>query len=120
LEHQSIELIAADPAVALDHTRKAVTLRSGRALGYDDLVLAVGASNRAIDVPGHDLEGVLYLRTLAEAAAIRARLGTPLRVVIIGAGFIGLEAAASLKTLGHDVHVVEMAARPMGRAVSAE
>lgn len=105
-------------AAAIDRTNRRVTLEDGRALGYDHLVLATGAHNRLLPVPGADLDGVCGLRDIADADRLRRRLGEVRRVVVAGAGFIGLEFAAVAAGLGLDVHVLEMAERPMARAVS--
>jgi 3-phenylpropionate/trans-cinnamate dioxygenase ferredoxin reductase component len=82
-------------------------------------VLAVGARNRPLHVPGYDLPGVFFLRHLDEARALRVRLHKAKQAVIIGAGFIGLEFAAAARKLGVAVTVLEVADRPMSRALSA-
>lgn len=105
-------------AAAIDRTNRRVMLEDGRALDYDHLVLATGAHNRVLPVPGADLDGVCGLRDLADADRLRERLGDVRHVVVAGAGFIGLEFAAVAAGLGLDVHVLEMAERPMARAVS--
>lgn len=105
-------------AVAIDRTNRRVTLEDGRAFHYDHLVLATGAHNRLLPVPGADLDGVCGLRDLADADRLGRRLRDVRRVVVAGAGFIGLEFAAVAAGLGLDVHVLEMAERPMARAVS--
>lgn len=115
-EH-SIDLVRGR-AAAIDRTNRRVTLEGGRALDYDHLVLATGAHNRLLPVPGAELDGVCGLRDLADADRLRERLGNVRHVVVAGAGFIGLEFAAVAAGLGLDVHVLEMADRPMARAVS--
>lgn len=105
-------------AAAIDRTNRRVTLEDRRALDYDHLVLATGAHNRLLPVPGADLEGVCGLRDLADADRLRQRLGSVRHAVVAGGGFIGLEFAAVAAGLGLDVHVLEMAERPMARAVS--
>ena len=87
---------------------------------YDHLILALGARARALRAPGLELAGVFALRNLADAAAIKAALGQARDVVVIGAGFIGLEIAATARALGAAVTVVEIADRPLGRAVSPQ
>jgi 3-phenylpropionate/trans-cinnamate dioxygenase ferredoxin reductase subunit len=82
------------------------------------LILATGARQRVLRAPGVDLEGVFNLRAIPDAQAIRESLGSGRRTVVIGAGFIGLEIAATALSLGSDVTVVEIADRPLGRAVS--
>lgn len=113
-----IELIQGTRAVTIDRGQRSVTLDDGSAIEYDHLVLATGARNRPLPIPGTDLDGVFYLRTLAEASALRARLVAAKNAVVIGAGFIGLELAASAVKLGLDVTVIDVADRPMARALS--
>jgi 3-phenylpropionate/trans-cinnamate dioxygenase ferredoxin reductase component len=113
-----IEIIAQMRVTAIDRTNKRVGLSSGGALDYDHLVLALGAHNRALPIPGADLEGVFGLRTLADADAIGAMLIDANEVVVAGAGFIGLEFAAVASALGKSVHVLELADRSMARAIS--
>ncbi|HZY12578.1 MAG TPA: FAD-dependent oxidoreductase [Beijerinckiaceae bacterium] len=113
-----IEVLAQTRVTAIDRTNKRVALSSGGALEYDHLVLALGAHNRALPIPGADLKGVFGLRTLADADAIEAMLADAQEVVVAGAGFIGLEFAAVASALGKSVHVLELADRPMARAVS--
>jgi 3-phenylpropionate/trans-cinnamate dioxygenase ferredoxin reductase component len=114
---QHIDLRLGVRATRIDRTSRRVELSDGSAIAYAHLVLATGARQRRLDVPGVDLPGVFVLRDIADAAAIRERLKRGCKVVIIGAGFIGLEIAATATGLGADVDVVEIA-RPMGRAVS--
>lgn len=90
---------------------------SGRDLGFDRLVLATGASPRRLSVPGAEASGLFYLRNAADATALRDRLVSARHVVVIGGGFIGLEAAASARMGGSEVIVLEMAPRLLGRAV---
>ncbi|HEY1734627.1 MAG TPA: FAD-dependent oxidoreductase, partial [Acidimicrobiales bacterium] len=107
------------PAAGLDLDRGIVTLTGGDHVGFDSLVIATGSRARAL--PGlADLDGVHLLRTLDDAVALRAGLEAGGRIVIVGAGFIGLEVAASCRTLDLDVTVVETAAVPLERAVGAE
>jgi len=113
-----IELIAQTRVTAIDRTNKRVALSSGGALDYDHLVLAFGAHNRTLPIPGADLDGVFGLRTLADADAIGAMLADAPEVVVAGAGFIGLEFAAVASALGKSVHVLELADRTMARAIS--
>jgi 3-phenylpropionate/trans-cinnamate dioxygenase ferredoxin reductase component len=113
-----IELIRGIAATRLDRDTQHVILHDGRRLAYDRVVLAMGARPFALPLPGADLDGVVMLRGLDDATQIRARLTKPLRAVIIGGGFIGLECAASLVRLGHDVSVIEAQSRLMARAVS--
>ena len=91
---------------------------SGVTLDYDHLILATGARARVLRVPGLDLDGVYALRAIRDAAAIKRGARPGKRVVVIGAGFIGLEIAATARALGGEVTIVEIADRPMGRAIS--
>ena len=115
---QKIEIVAETRVTAIDRTNGRVSLSNGAAVAYDHLVLALGAHNRTLPVPGADLTGVFGLRTLADADAIGAMLTHASEVVVAGAGFIGLEFAAVASALGKSVHVLELADRPMARAVS--
>jgi 3-phenylpropionate/trans-cinnamate dioxygenase ferredoxin reductase subunit len=117
-EH-NIELIA-DRAASIDRGARRLLLASGGSLAYGHLVLATGARNRLLDIPNANLPGVRYLRTLDESEALRRRLVLGQRVVVIGAGFIGLEFAATARIKGLDVDVVELGGRVMARAVTAE
>lgn len=91
---------------------------TGRELPFDRLALTVGASPRRLSAPGGDLSGVCYLRDLDDATLLRSRLAGAARVVVVGGGFIGLEAAAVARTFGAGVTVVEAADRLIGRAVA--
>ncbi|MEU6088780.1 FAD/NAD(P)-binding oxidoreductase [Streptomyces sp. NPDC047085] len=106
-------------AVALDRTARTVRLADGTRLDYDHLVLATGARARSLPVPGGDLDGVRTLRTLRDADRLRADLARARQVVVIGAGFIGLEFAAAARAQGHEVTVVEALWRPLARVASA-
>ena len=116
-EH-GVELRAGERVARIDRAGQRVVLASGEALPYDHLVLALGARNRPLPVPGADLDGVLQLRTLGDAEALRQRLDAAREVVVVGAGFIGLEVAAIAAARGVAVTVVEATDRPMARALS--
>jgi len=107
-------------ALAIDRAARRLQLSDGQSLAYDHLVLATGARNRPLPVPGADLPNVRQLRGLADADALRMALGEAKAIVVIGAGFIGLEFAAVAAARGLSVTVVEAADRPMARAVSRE
>jgi 3-phenylpropionate/trans-cinnamate dioxygenase ferredoxin reductase subunit len=106
-EDQQIELLTEVTATAIDPRGARVTLADGRELGFDRLLLATGAEPRQIVVPGAQLDGVHYLRTLADSDRLRARLDTGGRVVVVGAGWIGSEFAASARQRGLEVTVVD-------------
>ena len=116
---QNIELIP-DRAVSIDRGAHRLLLASGASLDYGHLVLATGARNRLLDIPNANLPDVRYLRILDESEALRQRIASGQRVVVIGAGFIGLEFAATARAKGLEVDVVELGARVMARAVTAE
>ena len=106
--------------VAIDRTARKLQLASGDRLAYGHLVLATGARNRLIDIPNANLPDVRYLRILDDSEDLRSRLASKKRVVVIGAGFIGLEFAATARIKGLEVDVLELASRVMARAVTAE
>jgi 3-phenylpropionate/trans-cinnamate dioxygenase ferredoxin reductase component len=116
-DHQ-IHLLAGERVAALDRTSRHVTLVSGNKVSYGKLVLATGARNRLLPVKGAGLDGVLYLRSLDEAIALKERLKTAQEMVVIGGGFIGLELAAAACTLGKSVTVFEALPRLMSRVVA--
>ena len=115
---QRIDLRLGEKAGRIDRAAKRLELASGGMLDYDHLIIATGARGRVLQAPGADLDGVFNLRMIRDAAAIKDQLGPGRRVVIIGAGFIGLEIAATALLLGGDVTVIEIGDRPLGRAVS--
>src|SRR6201990_2263667 len=116
---QNIELIA-DRAVSIDRAAHRLLLGSGASLDYGHLVLATGARNRLLDIPNANLDSVRYLRTLDESQSLRDYIAPGQRVIVIGAGFIGLEFAATARAKGLEVDVIELAPRVMARAVTAE
>jgi len=105
---------------AIDRDAKFLKVDSGDDIGYDKLVLALGSRARSLNIEGGDLEGVHCLRGISDVQAIYEGLDGSRHLVIIGAGYIGLEVAAVTRTLGHEVTVVEMADRVMSRVVSPE
>jgi len=107
-------------ATALDLARRRVRLDDDRELTYDRLLLATGSRVRKLDVPGTALPGVHYLRTIADADRIAADLAPAARVLLIGAGYIGLEVAAVLCQRGHAVTVLEALDRVLSRVASPE
>jgi len=112
-----IDYLAGTRATEIDRAGKRLRLASGKQLGYDHLVLATGARNRVPALPGIELDGVCYLRTLAETDQLRERLAMAEHVVVIGAGFIGLEFAAVARGQGKPVRILELTDRVMGRVV---
>jgi apoptosis-inducing factor 3 len=118
-EH-GIELRLGARAVALDTVRCQVELEDGSRHAYDALLLATGAEPVRLDTPGGDLPHVHYLRSLADSRAIIEAAKTARRAVVIGASFIGLEVAASLRARGLEVHVVAPDTIPMARVMGRE
>lgn len=118
-QEQKVELIAGR-VVSIDRPARKVLLASGETLAYSHLVLATGARNRLLDLPNANLPDVKYLRILDESEALRAIMPAKTRIVVIGAGFIGLEFAATARIKGLEVDVLELAPRVMARAVTAE
>jgi 3-phenylpropionate/trans-cinnamate dioxygenase ferredoxin reductase subunit len=104
----------------LDAGARRLRLRDGRTLGYDRLLLATGSRVRRLDVPGATLPGLHYLRTIADVDGITTSLREGARILLIGAGYIGLEVAAVARQRGYDVTMLEAAERVMSRAVSVE
>jgi 3-phenylpropionate/trans-cinnamate dioxygenase ferredoxin reductase subunit len=105
---------------AIDRATQRLRLGDGSEQTYDRLMLCMGSTPRRLDVPGHDLAGIHYLRTIADVDAIRADLAAARRLVVVGGGYIGLEAAACARHLGRDATVLEMADRVMARVVAPE
>lgn len=115
-----IDLRLKTTVTAIDRDTKTLKIEDGDDIGYDKLVLAIGSRARTLSVPGANLAHVHYLRNIADVEGIRAELDVGRRMVIIGAGYIGLEVAAVARALGLDVTVAEMADRVMSRVVSPE
>jgi 3-phenylpropionate/trans-cinnamate dioxygenase ferredoxin reductase subunit len=114
---KDIELHLGVRAVAIDPRAHWVELASGARLAYDKLLIATGGSPRTLDIAGGELPGVFYLRRLDDALALREHLSPGAQVIVIGAGFIGAEVAASARTLGCEVTMLEIAEIPLGRAL---
>lgn len=119
-EEARVELRLDSSVVALDRQAKSLSLEDGETINYDKLVLALGSRVRKLHVDGSGLKGVHYLRNIADVDGIRKKMEPGRRMVIVGAGYIGLEVAAVAQQAGLDVTVIEMADRVMSRVVSAE
>jgi 3-phenylpropionate/trans-cinnamate dioxygenase ferredoxin reductase component len=117
-----IELVCGEQVTGARLTKPAgggvATTASGRMLPFDRLALTVGAAPRQMDVPGSDLDGICYLRDSDDAVDLRSRLEQAANVVVVGGGFIGLEATAAARAQGRSVTVVEAADRLLPRAVA--
>jgi 3-phenylpropionate/trans-cinnamate dioxygenase ferredoxin reductase subunit len=118
-EH-GIELLTGTRVEALDPGAHEIALAGGGPMPYSRLLLATGASPRPLPLPGVDLPGVRYLRRLGDADALRAAITSASRVVIIGAGWIGSEVAASARQLGAQVAIVAPEAVPLERVLGPE
>ena len=115
-----ITLHRADPATTIDRARSLLRLRSGREIGYAQLVLATGARARRLPNLAQSLGNVAVLRGAADAQVLRSQLQAAQHLTVLGGGFIGLEIAASARALGKEVSVIEAAARLLQRSVSEE
>ena len=118
-EGQGIDLKLGTAAVGLDTEARSISLATGEALDYDFAVVATGARPRSLPGTG-DIDGVHVMRTLDDATAIRASFDRGRRLVVVGAGFIGSEVAASARKRGMDVTIIEAAGQPLVMAVGAE
>ncbi|HEX5751023.1 MAG TPA: FAD-dependent oxidoreductase [Archangium sp.] len=114
-----VELMLGQNAESLDTRARQVRLSDGRRLHFEQLLIATGASARRLPVPGAELDGVLTLRTRADAEALKERLSRTRHLLVVGAGLVGLEAAASARQLGMDVTVVESSPAPLQRLLGS-
>ena len=119
-EAQSIELLSGRRAVQLDPVARRINLDDGADLAYGTLLLATGSSPRRLNIEGADLEGVHLLRTANDADALRAAAAEAEAIVVIGAGWIGTEVAASLTQMGHAVTLVSDTDQPLQRVLGPE
>ena len=117
-EH-GIELRLGRTAVGLDTSTGVLELDDGERLRYDRLLLATGSEPRRLAIPGGELDGVLYLRSVQDSDALRERLDRGGAVVVVGAGWIGAEVAASARQRGLRVTVIEPASVPLERVMGA-
>ncbi|HEY0181720.1 MAG TPA: FAD-dependent oxidoreductase [Rhodopila sp.] len=111
----TIDLRLGIRVTGIDRGAKTVTLSDGGTLAYDYLILALGARARRLPLPGVDLDGVLELRSAADADRLKAALHPGARLAVIGGGYIGLEAAASARALGADAIIIERESRVLAR-----
>ena len=116
---QGVECWIGVSALSIDRTAKSVALSDGATIGYDNLILATGASPRPLSIPGGDHPACLAIRTLKDAARLRLFMAAGKRIAVIGAGFIGLECAAAARGHGAEVVVLERAPRVLARGVPA-
>jgi 3-phenylpropionate/trans-cinnamate dioxygenase ferredoxin reductase subunit len=119
-EEHDIDLRPSSAVRAIDPAAREIVLAAGSRLAFDRLLLATGARPRPLPVPGADLPGVVSLRTLADADALRVAAAEAERIVVVGAGWIGSEVAASLRMLGRRVVLVAPGAVPLERVLGPE
>lgn len=119
-EQQKIDLRLGVRVAEINRDAKSITTGRGETLGYDKLLIATGAPPRRLTCQGAELPGVYYLRTIADSDKLRPVLSVDGRIVIVGAGYIGLEVAASARKAGLDVTVLEMADRVLARVAGKE
>ncbi|NUT35569.1 MAG: FAD-dependent oxidoreductase [Hamadaea sp.] len=117
---QRIELLLGRRATAVDAAAHTVTLADGQAVPYDRLLLATGSRVRRLEVPGGENAGVRYLRTVADSERLKADLERGAQVVVVGAGWIGLEVTAAAREHGCPVSVVETENLPLARILGDE
>ncbi len=117
-ERLKARILDGTKVLSIDRGARTVSLSNGETLPYDHLVLATGAAARTLNVPGAQLDGVCVLRGLDDARRLKDRLKQAGAVAVVGAGFIGLELAAVARGMGIAMHVIEMAERPLARALS--
>ena len=115
---QGIEMVLGHRAVELDRTAGRIKLEGGDSLPFDSLVIATGSRARRLSVPGHERDGIVYLRTLDDALTLKPRLEAAQDVVVVGGGFIGLEVASTAAKTGKKVTLIEAQSRLLERAVS--
>jgi 3-phenylpropionate/trans-cinnamate dioxygenase ferredoxin reductase subunit len=119
-DEHAIELRSSTRVVAIEPGSREVILDDDARLGYERLLLATGASPRRLQIPGADLPGVQYLRTIEDADAIRDAAATADAVAVIGGGWIGAEVSASLRQLGLPVTMVAPGSVPLERVLGPE
>jgi 3-phenylpropionate/trans-cinnamate dioxygenase ferredoxin reductase component len=115
-----IELVTATPVSQIDITASEVVLAGGQRLRFDRLLLTTGAATRRLTIPGADLNGVHYLRDLRDADLLRERLAARGSLVVVGAGWIGAEVAASARQVGNEVTVVHPGSVPLERVLGPQ
>jgi 3-phenylpropionate/trans-cinnamate dioxygenase ferredoxin reductase component len=116
----TVELRLGTPMTSLDPAARTITTASGAQLGYDKLLLTTGSTPRRLSVPGADLDGVQYLRSVDDSERIKAAFAQAHRVAIIGAGWIGLETAAAARNAGLDVTLLERSELPLLHVLGPE
>jgi 3-phenylpropionate/trans-cinnamate dioxygenase ferredoxin reductase subunit len=119
-EEQDVDLLAESTVASIDATAHTLALASGRELDYEKVLIATGGRNRRLRIPGAELPGIYYLRTVAECDAIKREAIAGRRAVVVGMGFIGCEVAASLTQLGLEVTAVFPGSNPLERILGEQ
>ncbi len=119
-ESHEIELRTATTVERIEPGSSEVVLSGGERLGYDRLLLATGAEPRRLSVPGADLDGIYYLRTLPDSERLRERIGRGGKLVVVGAGWIGCEVAAAARQAGLEVTVIDPNSVPLEHVLGPE
>lgn len=119
-DEHDIDLRLSCSVQAIEPRLREVALGSGERLSFDALLLTTGAAPRRLSVPGAKLEGVLYLRDLADADRLKTAIANATKVVVIGGGWIGCEVAASARQLGAEVALIEAGELPLQRVLGPE
>ena len=115
-----VELLTESAVTVVDATAHSLVLASGRELEYQKILIATGGRNRQLRIPGAELPGIYYLRTVAECDAIKREAVAGRRAVVVGMGFIGCEVAASLTQLGVGVTAVYPSRDPLDRVLGQQ
>jgi 3-phenylpropionate/trans-cinnamate dioxygenase ferredoxin reductase subunit len=116
----AIELLTSTRVTGIEPGLRALLLEGDRRLGYDRLLIATGSVPRRLDAPGGKLDGIHYLRTLADSARISERIESGRKLVVVGSGWIGAEIAASARQKGCEVTMIETASLPLERVLGPE
>ena len=119
-QQHDVEVLGESAVVAVDAATRTVVLDSGQGLRYQKLLIATGGRNRRLEVPGAELPGIHYLRTVADCDAIKSEAVADRHAVVVGMGFIGCELAASLTQLGVRVTAVFPGRAPLDRVLGPE
>jgi apoptosis-inducing factor 3 len=119
-DERKIEILTGRKATAIDSIGRTVALDNGEKISWDCLLLATGGRPRSLQIPGKDLNGVFFLRSLRDAEAIIKALGRARSAAVIGAGFIGLEAASALRQRNLDVHLIAPEQIPLAHVFGEE
>ena len=117
---KNVEVRVGVTVTAIDTAAKTVTTNDGDTIGYSKLLIATGSRPRILNIPGSDLDGIFYMRTIADVDRIKAAMETAKNMVIVGGGYIGLEVASVAVTHGLQVSVLEMESRILQRVTTPE